>query len=369
MIRLSFSMLLTAVLLVPAAFAADPPIENLKLHDGFKIEVFSSEVVGARSMALGDDGVVYVGTRHSAKGRVYAVVDKDGDFKADEVHIIAEGLTLPNGIEFIDGDLYIAALNKVLCLRDIGEHLTSPPEPEVITDSMPEDSTHGWKYLRQGPDDKLYMNIGNPSDAGLNEDPYASIVRMNLDGSGFEVYARGVRNSLGFDWHPKNGDLYFSDMGRDNLGDNRPACEVNRASEAGQHFGFPFYHAGLVADPDLGKDKNPDDYVKPLQNLGPHASPLGLTFYTGDMFPKRYKNQILVAEHGSGGRTVKIGYRIALIELDKKGNAKNYEPFIDGWVVDQEHWGRPADVMNLPDGSILISDDGAGALYRVTYEK
>lgn len=367
MIRTAIIRLGLAAFVASTAYAKTPDLSNIVLPDGFSIEVYAEDVRNARAMSLGDNGVLYVGSRQ--EGAVYAVVDEDGDHKADKVHVLAEDLDMPSGLEYIDGDLYIAAISTIFKLPNIGANLESPPELVVVTDKLPTDKHHGWKYLRQGPDGKLYTNIGAPCNTCDEGDPYATLVRMDLDGSNLEIVARGVRNSVGFTWHPESNELYFTDNGRDMLGDNTPACELNRVTEVGQHFGYPYVHAGDVIDPEFGKGRKSSDYVPPTQKLGPHVAPLGLAFYTGSMFPAEYKNQILIAEHGSWNRSKKIGYRLTLVNLDANGNATNYEPFVDGWLQGDKPSGRPVDVLNMPDGSILVSDDLAGAIYRITYTK
>jgi len=354
------------------------PLEQLKAPKGFTVELYASGMNSSRSLALGDKGTVFVGTRTNAEGVVYALVDADQDNVAEKTLVVAKGLDMPNGVAFHKGTLYIAEQGRIVKLENIEAQLDNPPAPVVVIDGFPLDGFHVWKFVGVGPDEKLYYNVGAPCDACSREEAdgdkpanlrFSTIERCNLDGSNPETVARGVRQSVGFAWHPGNQDFWFTDNGRDKLGDERPNCELNRLTAVGQHFGFPFCHGGDLPDPVLG-DKHPcSDFVAPAQKLGPHTAPLGMRFYTGDMFPKEYRNQILVAEHGSGERSIKIGYRVMLVKLDKKGNCVSYEPFVEGWLQREKNWGRPVDVLVQPDGAVLISDDQAGAVYRVSYKK
>lgn len=326
-------------------------------------------------MAMSPNGIIYVGTRRSGEeGAVYAVVDRNKDFVADTVYTIATGLRMPNGVAYKDGSLYVAAVSEILRFDEIDENLETPPAPVTITDSYPEDSHHGWKYIAFGPDDKLYVPVGAPCNVCNNEEEnpiYASLTRMNPDGSDREIIAQGIRNTVGFTWHPDTGNLWFTDNGRDWMGDDIPPCELNELTEPGQHFGFPYLHGTTIWDPEYGADDTikARDFTTPAQELDPHVAPLDLLFYTGDMFPEKYKNQALIAEHGSWNRTEKIGYRITKVSFDQKGNPTSYEPFITGWLQGEEEiLGRPVAFIQLNDGSLLISDDHAGVIYRVSYQ-
>ncbi|WP_185781441.1 PQQ-dependent sugar dehydrogenase [Croceivirga lutea] len=346
------------------------PLEKLKLPEGFKISLFAKGIDGARSMAMGDNGTLFVGTR--TENTLYAVEDKNGDFKADRIVVLDTSLNVPNGVAFKNGSLYVAEVNRLLRYDDVENAIDNLPEPKVIYDDYPEEFHHGWKYIAFGPDEKLYVPVGAPCnicDSAVVDKRYASITRMNADGSDREIYAHGVRNTVGFDWHPDSKELWFTDNGRDMLGDNIPPCELNRVEEMDQHFGYPFCHAGLIADPEFGDQRSCDEFIAPVQQLAPHSAPLAVKFYTGDMFPDAYKNYAFIAEHGSWNRTQKIGYRIMLVEL-KDNKAVAYKTFLDGWLDDrtQERWGRPVDILFLKDGSMLISDDFGDAIYRVTYE-
>ena len=350
------SILLLAVL--PSLALAS--IEDVEVPPGFIIEEYA-DVPNARSLALGDKGTLFVSTR---KGRsVYAVVENaDGSTRTIE---LLRGMSTPNGIAFHDGDLYVAEIDRVLRYTDIEENLDEVPEAEVLDVDLPSDRHHGWRYIGFGPDDKLYISIGAPCNV-CDEFGYAQIIRMNADGSGRETFASGVRNSVGFTWHPTTDELWFTDNGRDMMGDDTPPCELNHAPRAGLHFGFPYCHGGDILDPRYGKDRNCKDYRPPVQRLGPHVAPLGVKFYTGQMFPPEYRNQLFIAEHGSWNRSKKIGYRVTLVRLDGD-RAVSYEPFAYGWLQGQSVSGRPVDLIVKEDGALLVSDDFAGKVYRISY--
>ncbi len=341
-------------------------LDQIKLPSGFAIEVFAENVPNARSMVLSPNGTLFVGTRGA--GNVYAITDKNNDNKADEVITIASGLRMPNGLAIRDGSLYVAEVNRVLRYDNIEDRLINPPAPIVVNDSFPSDEAHGWKFIRFGPDGMLYVPVGAPCNVCERENEiYASLTRMNPDGSGLEVFAHGIRNTVGFDWHPDTKELWFTDNGRDWLGDDQPPDELNYAPEPDMHFGFPYCHGGDILDPDLGNGRNCADYTPPAMKLGPHVAALGMRFYTGLMFPNEYKNQIFIAEHGSWNRSTPIGYRVTLVKLN--GNqAVSYEVFAEGWLQGGSAWGRPVDVLVMPDGAILVSDDTANAIYRIYYE-
>ncbi|MBC5775516.1 sorbosone dehydrogenase family protein [Pontibacter sp. KCTC 32443] len=345
---------------------ADESLQKIKLPDGFKIDYFAKNIENARSMAMSPSGVLFVGTRSSDK--VFAIVDKDKDGKADETIVVASGLKAPNGVALKDGDLYVAEISRIIKFPDIEQNMRNKPKYEVVYDKYPSDEHHGWKYIAFGPDGKLYVPVGAPCNVCKEENQvYSTITRLNADGTGMEIFAEGVRNTVGFTWHPQTKELWFTDNGRDMLGDNTPPDELNRATKKGQHFGFPYCHAGEIADPEFGKDRKCDEFVKPVQKLGPHVASLGLKFYTGDMFPEQYKNQILIAEHGSWNRSEPLGYRLMQVTLDEKGNAASYKPFAEGWLQNGKAWGRPVDVLVMPDGAILVSDDTNNAIYRISY--
>ncbi len=342
-------------------------LSDITLPPGFTIDVYAPNVENARSLALGENGTLFVGTRSA--GRVYAVLDRNRDNKADKVITVAEGLNMPNGVAFKSGALYIAEVNRVLRYDDIESRLTSPPKPVIVRDDFPQDRHHGWKFIRFGPDGMLYVPVGAPCNVCERDDErYASVMRMNPNGSGLEVFAHGVRNTVGFDWHPKTGELWFTDNGRDRLGDDLPPDELNHARRKGMHFGFPYCHGGTVPDPEFGRKRGCAEFVPPALALGPHVAALGMRFYTGTMFPEQYRNQIFIAEHGSWNRTSPIGYRLTLVRLN--GNqAPSYEVFAEGWLNSGRAWGRPVDVLVMPDGALLVSDDRAGVVYRISYKR
>jgi len=351
---------------------ADVKLDQIKLQPGFKIEVWAGDVPNARSMAISDNGIVFVGNRQDKN--VYALVDENGDGKAETKYILAEGLKMPNGVAFKDGDLYVAEVSRILRFKDIKNNLTNPSY-EVVYDQYPTKTHHGWKFIAFGPDGLLYVPVGAPCNICESEDEiFASITRLNVDtpGSKPEIVAHGVRNTVGFDWHPETKELWFTDNGRDMLGDDSPDCELNRVTADGQHFGYPYWHAGTLKDPDFGsKGKEASAYVAPAAKLGAHVAPLGMRFYEGEMFPSTYKNQAIIAKHGSWNRTKKSGYEVIMAVLDGSGNVTGQEIFATGWLdeASQEVWGRPVDIQELPDGSLLISDDMVGCIYRVTFTK
>ncbi len=343
------------------------PLDRIRIRDGFQVGLYAGEVRNARSLTLSPSGVVYVGTRRA--GNVYALVDADGDQKADKVHLLAEGLNMPNGVAYRNGSLFVAEVNRILRYDDIDQHLENPPEPVVVTDNYPSDRHHGWKFIAFGPDGKLYVPVGAPCNIceRLDDPRYASITRINPDGSGLEIVAHGVRNSVGFDWHPVTGELWFTDNGRDMIGDEVPPDELGRVRYAGQHFGYPYCHGGFLPDPEFGEKRPCSDFEPPAMNLGPHVAAVGARFYTGEMFPPEFRNQLFVAEHGSWNRSVPIGYRLMVIRIIENSRAVNYEVFADGWLEGGEAWGRPVDVLQMPDGALLLSDDKLGVIYRISY--
>lgn len=347
--------------------ASDLPLESIRLPEGFQIDIYAADVTNARSMDLSPGGVLYVGTR--SQGDVYALVDRDGDFVADEKHVLATGLKMPNGVAFRDGDLYIAEVSRILKLEDIENRLADPPAPKVVYDRYPTETHHGWKFIDFGPDGKLYVPVGAPCNICESKDPvFNSLTRINPDGSGFEIVQEGIRNTVGFTWHPDNQELWFTDNGRDWMGDDLPACELNHAPRDHMHFGYPYCHQGDLPDPEFGNKRNCAEFTPPAQNLAPHVAPLGVEFYTGTQFPAEYDRQILIAEHGSWNRSQKIGYRVTLVTLEN-GQATSYRPFAEGWLDEStdDVWGRPVDLEFLPDGSMLVSDDFADVIYRIHY--
>ena len=353
------------VLSGPSAGAeTDLPLNQIRLPPGFEIAVYTEDVPNARGMTWGE-GVLFVGTRR--EGKVYAVIDENNDGKADAVKTIADNLDMPVGVAYRKGDLYTSSINRIVKLPDIVPRLDNPPEPETVNDTFPSEVGHGWKFIAFGPDDKLYVPVGAPCNICLSKDErYASIMRMNPDGTGLELFAGGVRNTVGFAWHPVTGDLWFTDNGRDWLDDNSPPDELNRAEKPGLHFGYPFCHGKNIKDPEFGHLRECADLTPAAQELGPHVAALGMRFYTGGQFPGQYRNQIFIAEHGSWNRSTKIGYRVMVVRL-KDGKPVSYEPFAEGWLQGENRWGRPVDVEIAPDGSLLVSDDLRGVIYRITY--
>jgi glucose/arabinose dehydrogenase len=358
---------LTNAVCMPARKAKDPRLQDLTLPEGFQIEIYAEGVKNARSMCMGDMGTIFVGTRN--KGDVYAVRDTDGDYHADSVLTIARGLNMPNGVAFRDGSLYVAEVSRVIRYDQIEPRLTDPPTPVVVNASFPDESHHGWKYIAFGPDGKLYVPVGAPCNSCDHPEDarYASIMRMNPDGSELEVFAHGIRNTVGFAWHPQTKELWFTDNGRDWLGDDAPKDELNHAPRAGMHFGYPYCHAGTTLDPEFGKGRQCADYTAPARRLGAHVAALGMLFYTGDMFPSEYKNHVFICEHGSWNRKVPDGYRVTTVTLNGD-QATDYKPFASGWLKGSEAWGRPVALLQLQDGSVLVSDDFADLIYRITYK-
>ncbi len=360
-----------AVVGAGAAGAQDIPLDKITVPDGFTIEVYASDVPNARSMALSPTGTLFVSTRRA--GIVYAVLDRDQDQTADEVITIATGLNTPNGVAIRDGALFVAELNRILRYDDIEARLGNPPEPVVVYDALPSERMHGWKFIRFGPDGKLYVPVGAPCnicDRTGEDERFATITRMNPDGGEHEVFAHGIRNSVGFDWHPVTGELWFTSNGRDRLGDDVPGDTLNHAPEIGLHFGYPFCHQGDIPDPEFGEQRACDEFTPPAEILGPHVASLGMRFYDGSMFPNRYRNQIFIAEHGSWNRSPAAGhtgYRITVATLD--GNrVTDYAVFAEGWLdPDNTSWGRPTDIQVMPDGALLVTDDRVGAIYRISY--
>ncbi len=340
-------------------------VKDISLPPGFSIEVYVDDIDGARSMTRGPGGVLFVGSRNT--GIVYAVKSTAGGSK--EVLTIASGLNSPNGVAFRDGSLYVAEISRVIRFDNIESSLHTPPEPVVVNDSFPADRHHGWKFIRFGPDGKLYVPVGAPCNTCERDDPrYASIMRMNPDGTELELFASGVRNTVGFDWDPADDVLWFTDNGRDNLGDDIPPDELNAAPRKGMHFGFPYLFGRNVRDPAYAPVADVLRYTPPEAEFGAHVAALGMRFYTGTMFPERYRNGIFVAEHGSWNRSVPDGYRVTFIPVTN-GKAGKPEVFAEGWLDGSTAWGRPVDVEVLPDGSLLISDDKGDAIYRVTYRE
>ena len=340
------------------------PLAKLKVPAGFNIEIYAAGMANARSLAVGDQGTVFVGSRLVDK--VYAIVNKDGK---REVKVLVSGLYRPNGVAFHNGTLYIAELSKISKIDHVEDVLDDPPRPTVIYDNLPKDEAHGWKFIAIGPDSKLYVEVGQPGNNVLHDDAHGQIRRMNLDGTGAEVVAYGVRHSVGFDWNPENKQMYFTDNGRDWLSEDVPQDELNRITKVGEDFGAPYCYQGDIPDQEFGWGHSCSEFTPPVGLMGPHAAALGFRFYTGNMFPKSYKNAIILARHGSWNRSKKFGGDVVVVKLDKEGKVKSIEPLITGFLENNSYVGRPVDVMQLKDGSILVSDDWNGAVYRVSYGK
>jgi glucose/arabinose dehydrogenase len=350
--------------------AKDLPLDKLKVPAGFKVEVWAEGVPEARSLALGDKGTVFVSNRIGKN--VYAVIDKGG---AREVKTILKGLNAPNGVAFSKGTLYVAERDRITRYDGIEDRLDNPPEAKVVADGLDPDKQpgHFWKFLAMGPDGKLYYNVGAPGNIVMPGYFQASISRVDPKSGVIDTYAQGVRNSVGFDWHPKTKQLWFTDNGRDWLGEDSPSDELNVAKRMGENFGYPYCHQGDTLDPEFGKNRSCKDFTPPVLKLGPHVASLGMRFYTGKMFPAEYRDNIFIARHGSWNRTAKQGYDIYRVALGKNGKVLKSGVFLTGFLTDEKAdppmWGRPVDVQQLKDGSLLFSDDYNGILYRISYGK
>jgi glucose/arabinose dehydrogenase len=357
-------LLLLAAAYLPSVASAQPlPLDRIRLPPGFTIELVA-RVPGAREMAFGAHGTLFVG---SVNGDVNAVA-LDGQGTQASVRKIASGLREPVGVAFRGSALYVSAVSRILRFDDIEQRLDHPGKPVVVSDKFPTDGHHGWKFIAFGPDGKLYVPVGAPCNVcEPDAERYANIMRMNADGSDLERYARGIRNTVGFDWDPATRELWFTNNGRDNMGDDVPPDTLNHAPKAGLDFGFPYCHAGTIPDREYGREKPCSDFAAPAERLGAHVASLGMRFYTGTQFPQGYRGQIFIAEHGSWNRSSKVGYRVTMVTLDTNRKPVAYEAFAQGWLQGQQAWGRPADVVVAPDGSLLVSDDTAGAVYRIRY--
>jgi len=361
----------------PVLLEAAPTLQlgTIRLPPGFVIEVYAEGVTAARHLALGAKGTVFVGAMRLGKPggmAVHALVDRNGDQRADEVIPVATGLDSPTGVAFHKGALYVAERTRILRFDNIEANLKTPPPPVVVVDNLPHRMSHGWKAIAFGPDGKLYLTMGAPCNVCDNRaaDPrLGTVLRMNPDGSGLEVFAQGVRNSVGLTWHPVSKDLWFTNNGRDMLGDDVPPDTLHHAPKAGLDFGFPYCHAGEIVDPQFGQTRKCSEFTPPAQKLGAHVASLGLAFYTGSMFPAAYRHQLFIAEHGSWNRSKKSGYRISLVTLDAQQVPVKYEPFAEGWLQGEQSWGRPVDVLVMPDGALLVSDDTTDAVYRISYRR
>ena len=356
------SLLLAA--LMPTAFA---DLSRLRLPEGFSIRILSAEAPDARQMALSADGTLFVGTRR--QGDVYAIPNAL-TAQPPKVLTLASGLKLPNGVALDGADLFVAEVNRVLRFRNIQAWVDAGGQSqalyEVVTDQLPDKTHHGWKYIKFGPDGQLYVPVGAPCNICLSEDPrFAALLRMDAKTGSTTIYASGIRNTVGFAWHPATEELWFSDNGRDRMGDDVPPEEINVASRPGQHFGYPFLHGSGILDPSFGDDAPNLDFTPPRLEIQAHAAALGLDFHTHDQFPPPYRGALFIAEHGSWNRSAKVGYRVSVVTFED--GEPRYAPFITGWLEGERQWGRPVDVLAAPDGSLLVSDDQQGAIYQVTW--
>jgi glucose/arabinose dehydrogenase len=354
--------LVLACAAAPAAAQSALALDRISLPPGFKIEILA-RLDNPREMALGSEGTLFAGSARA--GNVYAITLRPG--APARVTTVASGLQTPMGVAFRGGALYVSATDRILRFDDIEQRLDAPPKPVLVNNSFPNSGGHGGKFIAFGPDGKLYVPSGAPCNiCEPDPDRYANLTRMNPDGSALEVFARGIRNTVGFDWDPDTHELWFTDNGRDMLGDDAPPDELNHAPKAGMNFGYPYCHGGTITDPEYGRKRSCTEFTAPAQNLGPHVASLGMRFYTGTQFPAAYRKQIFIAEHGSWNRSRKIGYRVSVVRMEG-GRAVSYQPFATGWLQGEQAWGRPADVLVMPDGSLLVSDDYAGAIYRISY--
>jgi glucose/arabinose dehydrogenase len=363
--KLKLMLLFFAILLVESSYA-DLQLNLIELPPGFSIEIYAEGVENARQMVRGDNGTIFAGSRRA--GKLWAITDADGDQYAETVRLIDEDLKMPSGVEFLDGALYVGAVERILRYDNIESLLDQPPDPVVVTDVLPGKEHHGWKYLRFGPDGKMYIPVGVPCNI-CDEDGFGEIRRMNPDGSGMDTFAKGVRNSVGLTFHPENDQLWFTENGKDMMGDDIPADELNHAPQADLHFGIPYCHQGDLLDEEFGKGKSCKDYTPPVAKLDPHGAALGLAFYTGEMFPSEYTNRLFITQHGSWNRTEKSGYQVLVLNVQPDGTVLSQRVFASGWLQDEKSWGRPNDVLVMPDGALLVSDDQANVIYRISYTK
>lgn len=366
---------LSSLLLLSCSCNVNPPakvfsrpaaLSEIELPEGFQVHYYAQDVVNARSMVLSPSNTLFVSTRKADK--VYAFKDTNNDYQADLRYLITDKLKMPNGVAFKDGDLFVAEVDKVWRFPDIEQNLDNVEEPELVYDGYPSDKHHGWKYIAFGPDGKLYIPVGAPCNICESDPIYTTITRIDVNDPDPEIVATGIRNTVGFDWDPQTDELWFTDNGRDWMGDDLPACELNRVKTEGSHYGYPYCHQGDLLDPEFGSGKSCDDYVAPYQNLGPHVAPLGMEFFESSMFPDTYKDCIFIAEHGSWNRSTPIGYRITMVDRSAP-DGQRYKDFATGWLSENgNRWGRPVDLEWMQDGSLLVSDDFGDAIYRIFYQ-
>ena len=353
---------------------ANEVLDTLNLTDGFEINIFADDLDSPRQITETDQGFILVGSKKGDK--IYALYDKNQDGYAEKKILVADGLQNPTGVSVYDGDLYFAEIDTIWIIKNIDKWLSKNsktlPEKKIFMDNLPSETWHGFKYIDFGPDGNLYIPVGVPCNICLEpqtKDKRFAAIHKYQDGELITV-ADGVRNSVGFDWHPITKKMYFTDNGRDWLGDDSPSCELNVINKEGSFYGYPYKHAKDVIDPEFGNliptlDKV---FVDPIAELGPHVAPLGMTFYDKDVFPKKYQNSVFVALHGSWNRTKKSGYTVVFVKLDDGGNYLYQEDFISGWLSNESAWGRPVTPFILKDGSMLLSDDKYNVIYRVTYK-
>ena len=347
-----------------AKSAAEMKLDKIRLPPGFSIELWAQGLPNARSITVGTKGTVFVGTR--LVDAVYAITEKGGK---REVKTILKALYRPNGVAFHNGSLYVAELSRILRFDNIEDNLDNPPKPVIVFDALPKDEPHGWKYLTVGPDGWLYFNIGAPCNICVPPDTHAQIVRVDPKNGVLETVVKGVRNSVGMAFHPNTKEMWFTNHGRDWMGEDMPNDTLHRVAKKGMHFGYPYCHQGDTLDPDLGKGRTCAEFTPPALKLGAHIAPLGMRFYNGKMFPAEFRNRIIIANHGSWNKTDKIGFNLMQVTLDAQGKAVKYEPFAEGWAEGNSYWGRPVDVQVMPDGALLVLDDVIGALYRISYKR
>ncbi|HAT8146480.1 TPA: sorbosone dehydrogenase family protein, partial [Legionella pneumophila] len=358
-----FSLLLIS----STGLGQDLPLNLLKYPAGFTVSIYARPVVDAREMALGSKDIVFVGSRNA--GKVYAVIPDKKNSHGTRVLTIASGLNMPNGVAFHQGSLYVAEVGRILRFDNIESNLNNPPKPTVVTTKLPKEKAHGWRFISFGPDGRLYIGVGAPCNVCLMDDPhYATIMIMEANGQNLEVYAKGIRNTVGFDWDPIHHNLWFTDNGRDWLGDDLPPDELNVAPRKGMDFGFPYCYGKSTADPVYGKLHSCSEFTPPVYEFPAHVAPLGMSFYTGKLFPSNYWGQIFISEHGSWNRSHKIGYQVITAKI-KNNHVTEVKPFISGWLQGEKAWGRPVDTLVMPDGALLISDDYANVIYRVSYQQ
>lgn len=357
-----------------AQSSAQPQIKKLKLPPGFQASIYSDKVPGARQMVLSEAGTLFVGTTSNT---VYALPDRNHDGTPDAVVIISDKLNKPNGVAVRDGALFVGEIDKITRYDDIEKQLQQPVKGQsgrtfkrsIVYDKLPNVDWHGFRYIRFGPDGLLYFGIGAPCNVCERPDDarFGTLVRMKPDGSSFEIFAKGIRNTVGFDWHPQTKELWFTDNGRDYLGDNLPPDELNCAPAKGMNFGFPYRYGNNVPDPEFGIKAPKNVKFTPVSMpLGPHVASLGMRFYDRNIFPAKYRGNIFIAEHGSWNRDKRIGYRITSVALEN-GKASKYETFMDGFLIGEEPWGRPVDLCITPSGAMLVSDDRCGAIYKISF--